>query len=132
MWTQHNPRAPLGVIAMISKGCSWQISNIIKKCIFRVFLFLNPSTVHVILNWYWARFVKSYIEGKSNRCMKLILLVTTYSTSRDCSLQTENLLSSLPIHLNQCEELLSKLLEANFQIYLEWSWQLMQLYCFFQ
>ena len=52
-------------------------------------------------------------------------LVCEYITPRDCELQTENLLSSLYIHLNQCEELLSKHLEENFQIYLERSLQLM-------
>ena len=52
-------------------------------------------------------------------------LVCEYITLRDCGLQTENLLSSLYIHLNQCKELLSKLLEENFQIYLERSLQLM-------
>ena len=59
MWAQHNPRVPLGVIAMISKGCFWQISNITIKFVFRDFLYLNPSSVHVVLNWYWARaFIK--------------------------------------------------------------------------
>ena len=40
---------------MISKGCFWQISNITMKFVFMVFLCLNPSSVHVVLNWYWAR-----------------------------------------------------------------------------
>ena len=40
---------------MISKGCFWQISNITIKFVFMVFLCLNPSSVHVVLNWYWAR-----------------------------------------------------------------------------
>ena len=39
---------------------------------------------------------------------------------------------SLCIHLNQCAELLSKRFEGNFQIYLEWSWQLMSLDWIFQ
>ena len=60
MWTQHNPKVPLGVIAMISKGYFWQIFNIIKKFIFRAFLELNLSTVHAVLTWYWAHFDKSY------------------------------------------------------------------------
>ena len=49
MWTQHNPSVPLAVIAIISKGCFWQISNVIIKFVFRAFLYLNPSTV--ILFW---------------------------------------------------------------------------------
>ena len=52
-------------------------------------------------------------------------LVCEYITPRNCELQTENLLSSLYVHLNQCKELLSKLLEKNFQIYLERFLQLM-------
>ena len=54
MWGQHNPRVLLGVIAIISKGSFWQILNIIIRFVFRVFLYLNPLTVHVVLNWYWA------------------------------------------------------------------------------
>ena len=104
-------------------------SNIIIKFVFRAFLYLSPSTVHVILNWYWAHFDKRYGEGKSNCCMMQILVVTI--SHQETELQTENVLSSLYIYLNQCKELLSKPLEANFQIYLEWSWQLMQFYCFF-
>ena len=53
MWTQHNPRVPLGVIAMISKGSFWQISNILIKIVFRAFPYLNPSTVHIVLNYHW-------------------------------------------------------------------------------
>ena len=59
MWTQYNPRIPLSVIAMISKGCFWQIFNIIIKFAFRAFLYLNPSTVHVVLNSYLAHFDRS-------------------------------------------------------------------------
>ena len=46
MWTQHNPQVPLGVIAM--------------KFVFRAFLDLNLSTVHVLLSWYCAHFDESY------------------------------------------------------------------------
>ena len=54
IWTQHNPRVPLGIIAVISKGCFWQISNVIIKFVCKAFLYhLNSSTVNVILNWYW-------------------------------------------------------------------------------
>ena len=51
---QHNARVPLGVIAIILEGCFWQISKIIIKFVFRALLYLNPATVHVILNKYWA------------------------------------------------------------------------------
>ena len=54
MWTKDNPRVPLGVMVMISEGCFWQISNVIIKFVFRAFLYLNPLTVHVLFNWYWA------------------------------------------------------------------------------
>ena len=54
MWAQHNPRVSLGVIAMISKGSFWQIFNIIIRFVFRAFLYRNPLTVHMVLNWYWA------------------------------------------------------------------------------
>ena len=54
MWAQHNPRVPLSVIVMISKGCFWRISSITIKFVFRDFLYLNPSSVHVVLNWYWV------------------------------------------------------------------------------
>ena len=50
MWTQHNPRFPPGVIAMISKGSYLQIFRIIINFVYRAFLFLNPSTIHVVLN----------------------------------------------------------------------------------
>ena len=36
------------------------------------------------------------------------------------------------MYLNESAELLSTQLQENFQIYLEWSWQLMSLGCFFQ
>ena len=50
MWAQHSTRVPLAVIAMISKGCFWQISNItIIKFVFRVVLYVNPSPMHVVL-----------------------------------------------------------------------------------
>ena len=45
MWTQHNRRVPRRVIAMISKGCFWQVSNIIINFLFRDFLYLIPSVV---------------------------------------------------------------------------------------
>ena len=64
MWTQLNPRVPLGVIALMSKVCFWQIFNIIIKFIFRAFLYLNPSTEHVVLNCYWAQALISYKEGQ--------------------------------------------------------------------
>ena len=28
--------------------------NIIIRFVFRAFLYVNPLTVHVVLNWYWA------------------------------------------------------------------------------
>ena len=52
MWTQHNPRDPLAVIALISKGCFCQVSNY-KVCILG-FLYHNSSSLHVVLNRYWA------------------------------------------------------------------------------
>ena len=64
MWAQHNPRFPLGVIALISKGCFWQISRIIIKFVFSDFLYFSPSWVHVVLNWYWAHFGKSYRKNE--------------------------------------------------------------------
>ena len=42
----------------------WQISNIIIKFVYRDFLYLNPSRVYVVLNWYWAHFGKSYQENQ--------------------------------------------------------------------
>ena len=49
MWAQHSPRIPLAVIAMISKGCFWQIFNITIKSVFWDVLFVNPSPMHVVL-----------------------------------------------------------------------------------
>ena len=46
MGTQHNPRIPLGVIAIILKGCFSLMLNIIIK-----FVQFNPSAVHIVLNW---------------------------------------------------------------------------------
>ena len=62
MWAQHNSWVSLRVIP-ISKGCFWQISNITIKFVFMVFLYLNPSSVHVVLNWYWARTLIKVTEG---------------------------------------------------------------------
>ena len=130
MWTQHNPTVPLGVIAMISKSYFWQIFNII-KFVFRPLLYLNPSTVHVIFNWYWTRTLIKF-KGKIELVHEIDLVLTTYSAPADCKLQTKNSWTlSVCIHLNECAELLSKSLQENFQIYLEWSWQLMSLDCFF-
>ena len=66
MWAQHNPRVPLGVIAMIAKVCFRWISNITINFVFRNFHYLNPSRVHIALNWYWARFGKSYQENQTS------------------------------------------------------------------
>ena len=62
MWVQHNPRVPLGVIAMISKGSFWQIFNVIIRFVFRAFLYLNPLTVHLVLNWYCAHTLMKVTE----------------------------------------------------------------------
>ena len=43
MRTQHEPRVPPGVIAMISKESYLQIFRIIINFVYRAFLFLNPS-----------------------------------------------------------------------------------------
>ena len=51
---KDNPKIPPGVIVMISKGFFRQISNFIIKFVFRSFLYLNPSAVDVVLNWYWV------------------------------------------------------------------------------
>ena len=48
-----NPRVPLGVIAFISKGCFFKFP-IFTKFVFRAFLYLNSSSLHVTLNRYWA------------------------------------------------------------------------------
>ena len=62
MLTQHNPKVPLGVIAMISKGCFWQMTNVIIKFVFRAFPYLNPSTAYYF-ELVLAHFHKSYLEG---------------------------------------------------------------------
>ena len=62
MWAQHNSGVPIGVIAMISEGYFWQIFNIITRFVFRAFLYLNPLTVHVVLNWYWAHTLTKVTE----------------------------------------------------------------------
>ena len=64
MWTQHNPRVPVSVIAMISKVFFWQISSIIIKFVFRDSVYFNPSSVHVVLNWCWAHFGINYQENQ--------------------------------------------------------------------
>ena len=51
MWTQRNPRIPLGVIAMISKGYFWLMLNIIIRFVLTAFFQFNPSTVHIVLDW---------------------------------------------------------------------------------
>ena len=68
MWTQHNPRVPLGVTFMISKGSYWQISNIIIKFVLRAFLYLdrcclNPTVV-VVLNQHYPSFYKCVRENR--------------------------------------------------------------------
>ena len=102
---EHNTNQGFLLVSFLwyQKVVFWQISNIIIKSVFRFFLYLNPSTVHVVLNWYLAHTLIKL------RCK--IELVH--------EIQTKNLLTSLCIHLNHCPELLSKRLEGNFQIYLE-------------
>ena len=73
IWTQHNPRVSLRVIAMISKGCFWQISNTLIKFVFRAFLYLNLSTVHVILNCYWEHTSKFTWNEFDNWCNFTVL-----------------------------------------------------------
>ena len=41
-------------------------SPILSLSLYLGLLNLNPSIVHVILNWYWAQLDKRYEEGKSN------------------------------------------------------------------
>ena len=97
MWTKHNPRVPLGVIVMISKGCFWQISNFIIKFVFRSFLYLNPSTVDVVLNWYWAHTLIKFrgkielvheIDLVSDHLEYTIRLLVTNQESPELSLYT--------------------------------------------
>ena len=97
MWTKDNPRVPLGVIAMISKGCFWQISNFIIKFVFRYFLNLNPSTVDVVLNWYWAHTLIKFrgkielvheIDLVSDHLEYTIRLLVTNQESPELSLYT--------------------------------------------
>ena len=42
----------LVLFTMISKRSFWQIFNIIKKIVFRAFLYLNLLTVLALLNYY--------------------------------------------------------------------------------
>ena len=51
MWTQHNPRVPLGVITMISKVCFLQMFKNILKFLLRAFFYLNPSTITFETPW---------------------------------------------------------------------------------
>ena len=68
MWTQYNPGAPLGIIAMISKGCYGQIYNIIKN--FNLALSFILFYQQRMLLWIriWQTFIK--VWGKLNSCMK--------------------------------------------------------------
>ena len=68
MWTQYNPGAPLGIIAMISKGCYGQIYNIIKN--FNLALSFILFYQQRMLLWIriWQTFIK--VSGKLNSCMK--------------------------------------------------------------
>ena len=97
MWTQHNPRVPLGVIVMISKGCFWQTSNFIINFVFRYFLYLSPSTVDVVLNWYWAHSLIKFrgkielvheIDLVSDHLEYTIRLLVTNQESPELSLYT--------------------------------------------
>ena len=56
-----------------------------------IFLYFLCHSNRLVFNWYWVHTL----------------------------IKIENLLSFLYIHLNQCAELLSKLFDANFKIYLE-------------
>ena len=139
MWTEQNPRVPLGVIAMISEGCtpilSWSLY---------LGLFFISIHQHCMLFWIGIGHILVNVMERENQIGAWSRSwLWLYHTKRlSCKPRTSWALSlplslslslslSLFIYLNQCEELLSKLLEANLQIYLEWSWQLMQFYCFF-
>ena len=54
MRTQHNSRAPLGG-TMISKGCFWQISNIIIKFVLRAFLYTFKPVCRTTFKTPWGK-----------------------------------------------------------------------------
>ena len=41
-------------------------SQMLSQFVFRAFLYLNSSTVHFVLNWYWTHFDKSYRENQTD------------------------------------------------------------------
>ena len=111
----------------INQGC-WCLGFDIKRLFLsnlqlsqRAFLYLNSSSVHVVLG---THFDKSYREdqiGAWNRSC----LWPFIEHQEKVSYKPRNLLSYLYIYLNQCEELFSNLSEANLKIYLKWSWKMM-------
>ena len=89
---------------MISKGSYWQFSNIIIKFVFWNFLYQHPSKIHIFLNYYYPRFYKRKKENQTDAWN----YVTVFSTPRNILWWTENFLSSLYMHLNECTGLLPK------------------------
>ena len=115
MWTQYNPRVPLGVIAMISKGSYFhKLQSII---VVRAFLYLNPQCM-----LFWVSTGHTFIK-----VTETIKLVYEIDVVCDHLKHTKNLLVELYIHLNQCAKLLLlKRLKANFKTHLSsalsWKW----------
>ena len=83
----------------------WYQKNLINKY-GKDFLYLDPCC---FVDPIWISISHAFIrmwKGKSNWCLKLILYVTTLAYQENFLLQIKNLLSFLPIHLNQCAGIL--------------------------
>ena len=127
MWTQHNPRVPLGAIAMISKGFYWQIHSTI-ICIegfpFSWSMSLSRSNSKCCFKFAFNHaFIN--VKGKINFVPEIdIAFDHLQHIEKPFATNWEPPELSLYIHLNQCAGVLSNTLKQTSKIYSKWSWQL--------
>ena len=66
MWTQHNPKVPFGVFALIPKGC-FDTSNTIIKFVFRDFSLSQSINSACCFELLWAHTLIKIGENRENQ-----------------------------------------------------------------
>ena len=76
-------------------------SQMLSQFVFRAFLYLNSSTVHFVLNWYWTHFDKSYRENQTDASNRFCSWPLTAHQETVSYKHRTSWALSLCIHLNQ-------------------------------
>ena len=117
---EHNITQAFLLVSLLSYGKVIFVKfSIIIKFVFRAFLYLNSSSLHVILNRYWATTLIK-VTGKI-KLVHEIDLICDHSKKTKTKLVTN--LKSPELSLYAFKPVCRTILE---------SWQLVKLYCFFQ